>query len=104
FQLKVWQALLASPFGQSVSYGQVAARIGKPAAARAVGSAVGCNPIGFLIPCHRVVCASGALGGYRWGPDRKRALRAWEQAALKANRTPGFNQEPRIRSSATGYP
>jgi AraC family transcriptional regulator of adaptative response/methylated-DNA-[protein]-cysteine methyltransferase len=78
FQLKVWEALLRVPAGAAVTYGDVAAAIGAPNAARAVGTAVGQNPIAFVIPCHRVLRATGALGGYRWGLERKRAMLVWE--------------------------
>lgn len=78
FQVKVWKALLQIPAGQLVSYGDLAQMIGNPAASRAVGTALGNNPVGFLIPCHRVIRESGALGGYRWGNERKRAIQAWE--------------------------
>lgn len=74
FQLKVWEALLALPEGRLTTYGELAARVGQPGAARAVGSAVGANPIGLLIPCHRVIRRDGGLGGYRWGEVRKQAL------------------------------
>jgi len=73
FQTKVWQALLAIPAGDAITYGDLAARVGHPTASRAVGSAVGANPIGYLIPCHRVLRATGVVGDYRWGTDRKRA-------------------------------
>jgi len=79
FQLKVWQALLASRSGEQTSYARLAARVGAPGAARAVGGAVAANPIAWLIPCHRVLRADGTLGGYHWGPERKRAMLAWEQ-------------------------
>ena len=78
FQVKVWQALLRIPPGQVASYQQVAAAIGSPAAVRAVGSAVGSNPVAVIIPCHRVIRKSGAINDYRWGQPRKRALLAWE--------------------------
>lgn len=78
FQLKVWQALLSLPHDELTSYGALAAAVDKPEAARAVGTAVGANPIAWLIPCHRVLRAGGALGGYHWGVDRKRAMLAWE--------------------------
>jgi AraC family transcriptional regulator of adaptative response/methylated-DNA-[protein]-cysteine methyltransferase len=78
FQLKVWQALLAIPPGTVESYAWVAAAVGAPAATRAVGTAVGANPLAFVIPCHRVLRADGTLGGYRWGLLRKRAMLAWE--------------------------
>lgn len=78
-RLKVWEALLAIPSGKCASYSKVAAGIGTPRAIRAVASAIGENPIAFLIPCHRVLRESGELGGYRWGLTRKRALLASEQ-------------------------
>jgi AraC family transcriptional regulator of adaptative response/methylated-DNA-[protein]-cysteine methyltransferase len=78
FQIKVWQALLKIPRGAIVSYGDIAGAIGKPAAVRAVANAVAHNPIAFLIPCHRVIRKTGALGGYRWGSARKKAMLAWE--------------------------
>lgn len=80
FQLKVWEALLRVPEGRLVTYGTLATSIGQPSASRAVGSAVGANPIALLIPCHRVIRASGVLGGYRWGEERKRLLVAAEMA------------------------
>lgn len=80
FQIKVWEALLAIPEGQVLSYGDLARRLGEPRAGRAVGGAVGSNPIAWLIPCHRVIQASGALGGYHWGLERKRVLLALERA------------------------
>lgn len=82
FQLKVWQALLTIPQGQLTSYGSVAKKIQQPQASRAVGSAIGHNPIAFLIPCHRVIQASGNSGGYRWGNIRKSALIGWEASKL----------------------
>lgn len=78
FQLQVWRALLAIPPGHLATYQTLAAAIGRPTAARAVGTAIGSNPIGYLIPCHRVIRASGDLGGYRWGCDRKAAILGWE--------------------------
>lgn len=78
FQTKVWEALLRIPPGAAATYGQVAAAVGRPKATRAVGTAVGANPVAFLIPCHRVLREGGALGGYRWGKARKQALLAWE--------------------------
>ena len=80
FQIKVWEALLALPDGATSSYSALARAIGAPNAARAVGTAVGQNPLAMLIPCHRVVQKSGALGGYRWGLPLKRRLLALEQA------------------------
>ena len=80
FQLKVWVALLSIPSGHVTSYSEIAQSIGKPRAVRAVGTAVGRNPVSWLIPCHRVLRKSGALGGYHWGLSVKRALLAWERA------------------------
>jgi AraC family transcriptional regulator of adaptative response/methylated-DNA-[protein]-cysteine methyltransferase len=79
FQLRVWTALLGIPEGSTTTYGAIARAVGNPSAPRAVGSAVGANPISWLIPCHRVLRVDGALGGYAWGPDRKRAMLFWEQ-------------------------
>jgi AraC family transcriptional regulator, regulatory protein of adaptative response / methylated-DNA-[protein]-cysteine methyltransferase len=76
----VWRGLMQIPHGTTVSYGSLAASIGKPGAARAVGAACGSNRIGVLIPCHRVIRDTGALGGYAWGLERKQALLAWESA------------------------
>ncbi len=83
FQTRVWGALLSIPPGSVVSYAQVATAIGHPGAARAVGAAVGANTVAFLIPCHRVICQDGTLGGYRWGVMRKRAMLAWEAARCR---------------------
>lgn len=80
FQLKVWQSLLKIPMGHLSTYGQLAKAIDHPKAARAVGTAIGSNPIAFLIPCHRVIQSTGALGGYEWGITRKTALIGWEGA------------------------
>ena len=84
FQIAVWRALLSIPEGEVTTYSRIAAAIGRPRAVRAVGNAVGANPIAYLIPCHRVLRQVGALGGYRWGPERKPALLAWETARLEA--------------------
>src|SRR5688572_24785442 len=78
FQLKVWEALLKIPMGKLTTYGNIASKIQKPGASRAVGSAIGSNPVAFLIPCHRVIHASGIFGGYMWGPTRKTAIIGWE--------------------------
>ena len=83
FQLKVWEALLRIPPGRVSSYGRLAEAIGKPGAGRAVGAAVGANPIAYLIPCHRVILESGAFGNYRYGSARKKAILGWEQARLE---------------------
>lgn len=79
FQLAVWKALLRIPIGKASSYSQLANYLGNPKASRAVGTAVGANPIAYLIPCHRVIQQSGALGGYRWGLERKQAIQVWEK-------------------------
>ncbi len=78
FQVQVWQALLRIPVGKLISYGHLAEFIGNPKASRAVGTAVGNNPIAYLIPCHRVIRETGAVGGYHWGIARKKAIQAWE--------------------------
>ncbi|MFE0192114.1 methylated-DNA--[protein]-cysteine S-methyltransferase [Streptomyces sp. NPDC059008] len=80
FQRRVWAALCTIPYGETLSYGQLAARIGAPSAARAVGLANGRNPIGIIVPCHRVVGADGSLTGYGGGLDRKRRLLAFERS------------------------
>ena len=84
FQIKVWEALLAIPDGQVLSYGAIAQAIGAPRAVRAVGTAVGRNPVAWLIPCHRALRATGALGGYHWGLEVKRAMLAREAARAEA--------------------
>lgn len=78
FQLKVWESLLRIPMGRLSTYGKIAEVIGKPKASRAVGSAIGSNPVAYLIPCHRVIQSSGTFGGYMWGPTRKAAIIGWE--------------------------
>ena len=80
FQLKVWAALLRIPSGRLCTYGTIASKIDHPNAYRAVGTAVGQNPISFLIPCHRIIQTSGVLGNYHWGKDRKAAMIGWESA------------------------
>jgi AraC family transcriptional regulator of adaptative response/methylated-DNA-[protein]-cysteine methyltransferase len=78
FQVRVWQSLLKIPFGKAVTYSDVARDIGQPTASRAVGAAIGRNPISFVVPCHRALGKSGALTGYHWGLTRKRAILGWE--------------------------
>lgn len=80
FQLKVWEALLRIPEGCLTSYATLAQQIGQPTASRAVGTAIGSNPIAFLIPCHRVIKSVGGIGEYRWGSERKMAMIGWEAA------------------------
>ena len=89
FQLSVWRELLAIPEGATRSYGEIAARIGRPSAARAVGHANGSNPVSILIPCHRAIGADGKLTGYRWGLELKRKLLAFERG-----RTGGVPLDP----------
>ena len=84
FEIRVWETILRIPFGKASSYSDIASHIGKPKAARAVGSAVGKNPISFVVPCHRVLQKSGGLGGYHWGLTRKRAILGWEAGAMAA--------------------
>lgn len=81
FQVQVWKALSQVPRGESVTYGELARRIGRPTASRAVGAAVGANPVAVVVPCHRVVRSDGGLGGYHWGVERKVALRDAESAS-----------------------
>ncbi|MEM9371300.1 MAG: bifunctional helix-turn-helix domain-containing protein/methylated-DNA--[protein]-cysteine S-methyltransferase [Pseudomonadota bacterium] len=85
FQVHVWEALLRIPSGHVTTYSEIARHIGKPRAVRAVGTAVGRNPISWLIPCHRAMRRDGALGGYHWGLPVKRAMMAWESARLDAS-------------------
>lgn len=82
FQLKVWDALLRIPMGGLETYGSLAKEIQLPNASRAVGTAIGDNPVAFLIPCHRVIRSTGDIGGYHWGPTRKSAIIGWEAAQV----------------------
>ncbi len=93
FQIQVWSQLLHIPQGERSTYGAIAQQIGHPKAARAVGTAIGNNPVALLIPCHRVVKASGKTGGYRWGTSRKEALLNWE-AALEGPHKPLKQSHP----------
>lgn len=86
FQVRVWEALMRTRPGQVLTYGELAQRIGAPRAARAVGSALAANTLGWLIPCHRVIRDSGEIGHYRWGPPRKVAMLAWEAGRGPATR------------------
>jgi AraC family transcriptional regulator, regulatory protein of adaptative response / methylated-DNA-[protein]-cysteine methyltransferase len=83
FQIKVWEALLKIPFGDITTYGEIAKKIDSPKAARAAGTAIGSNPVAYLIPCHRIIQATGIFGGYMWGPKRKTAILGWESALLE---------------------
>ena len=85
FQLKVWEALLTIPFGARTTYGDIAREVGNHKSARAVGTAIGKNPIALLIPCHRVIQSNGQIGGYMWGPTRKAAILGWDAAKLAAD-------------------
>jgi len=96
FQLRVWRALLELAPAEGTSYGALARAIHHEGAARAVGSAVGANPVAWLIPCHRVLRAGGVLGDYHWGPERKRTMLAWEQ--LQVARTPAPPLAPSRRT------
>ncbi|WP_284462178.1 methylated-DNA--[protein]-cysteine S-methyltransferase [Chryseobacterium sp.] len=82
FQLKVWESLLTIPMGKLSTYGNLAEKIGNPKSSRAVGTAIGSNPVAFLIPCHRVIQSTGHLGGYRWGSDRKQMIVGWESSQI----------------------
>lgn len=84
FQLKVWETLLKIPMGKLTTYGDISKHIESPGASRAVGSAIGANPVAFLIPCHRVIQSSGIVGGYHWGSARKTAMIGWEAAQVNA--------------------
>lgn len=90
FQIKVWEALLRIPEGCLTSYSSLAEHIGKPSASRAVGTAIGSNPVAFLIPCHRVIKSVGGIGEYRWGSERKMAMIGWEAARNQLH----IEQEP----------
>ena len=80
FQLKVWETVLKIPMGQLSTYGNIAQKLERPSASRAVGTAIGSNPVAFLIPCHRVIQSTGNLGGYMWGNNRKTSIIGWEGA------------------------
>jgi AraC family transcriptional regulator, regulatory protein of adaptative response / methylated-DNA-[protein]-cysteine methyltransferase len=85
FEVRVWEALLDVPMGRLASYSDIAAKVCRPAAARAVGAAVGRNPVSFVVPCHRIVGKSGSLTGYHWGLTRKRAMLGWEAGQVSAS-------------------
>lgn len=99
FQVQVWRALLEHGARATTSYGELARDLGQPSACRAVGGAVGENPVAWLIPCHHVLRASGALGGYRWGEARKRAMLAWEVAQSIRSGSSRLLREPASRLS-----
>lgn len=85
FEVRVWETLLKIPMGRAVSYGDIARHLGQPTASRAVGTAVGRNPISFVVPCHRVLRGDGNLGGYHWGLTRKKALIGWETGRVRGS-------------------
>jgi AraC family transcriptional regulator of adaptative response/methylated-DNA-[protein]-cysteine methyltransferase len=82
FEIRVWETLLKLPLGKATTYSDIASHIGRPGAARAVGAAVGRNPLSFVVPCHRVLGKGGGLCGYHWGLTRKRAILGWEAGVL----------------------
>jgi AraC family transcriptional regulator of adaptative response/methylated-DNA-[protein]-cysteine methyltransferase len=84
FQLRVWETLLKIPMGELTTYSGLAEKLNKPQASRAVGKAIGSNPVAFLIPCHRVIRATGVIGEYHWGSTRKTAMIGWEAAKIQA--------------------
>ncbi len=100
FQLKVWEALMRVPEGAVTTYAEVAQRIGRPTAARAVAGAVAANPVAWIIPCHRVLRTYGGLGGYRWGLERKQAMLGWEAARA----APVSPEAPRSHPAASPAP
>ena len=91
FQVRVWEALLAIPRGKATTYGAIARTIGRSKASRAVGAAVGANPVSFVVPCHRAMGANGALTGYHWGLTRKRAMLGWEAGTTGSGDAGGVN-------------
>jgi AraC family transcriptional regulator of adaptative response/methylated-DNA-[protein]-cysteine methyltransferase len=95
FQVRVWRALLQVQPGALTSYGRLAAAIDKPTTARAVGAAVGQNPLAYLIPCHRVIRETGVIGDYHWGPIRKRAIIAWESSQTRDRWHVAGDEKPR---------
>ena len=84
FEIRVWETILRIPFGKASTYSDIANKLGKPKAARAVGAAVGKNPLSFVVPCHRVLGRSGDITGYHWGLTRKRAMLGWEAGQVRA--------------------
>ena len=93
FQKRIWEELMKIPAGETRTYLQVAIEIGSPSSARAVGTAIGANPIAWLIPCHRIIQTSGGLGGYKWGIERKKSLLDWERSR-NPHQPQQFNQIP----------
>lgn len=93
FQKRIWEELMKIPAGETRTYLQVAIEIGSPSSARAVGTAIGANPIAWLIPCHRVIQTAGGLGGYRWGLERKKSMLDWERS-MNPHQFKQFTQIP----------
>ncbi|PWS26482.1 cysteine methyltransferase [Pedobacter yonginense] len=93
FQLKIWETLLKIPIGKLSTYGAIAKQVQNAKASRAVGTAIGSNPVAFLIPCHRVIQSNGALGGYHWGTARKSAIIGWEASKIELNYSICVNQK-----------
>ena len=87
------------PLGRLSTYGNIAQNIQSPRAARAVGTAIGSNPVGFLIPCHRVIRSNGISGGYMWGPERKSAMIGWEAARINTSFEPSVNDQEEMHES-----
>ena len=100
FEVRVWETLLKIPMGRAVSYSDIASKIRSPKASRAVGAAVGKNPVSFVVPCHRALGKSGALTGYHWGITRKQAMLGWEagQVGVAVEITPSFRASLRLSS------
>ncbi|MCR9122084.1 MAG: bifunctional helix-turn-helix domain-containing protein/methylated-DNA--[protein]-cysteine S-methyltransferase [Phyllobacteriaceae bacterium] len=94
FQVSVWEALLKIPMGKAEAYSEIADRIGRPTASRAVGAAVGANPVSFVVPCHRAMGKSGALTGYHWGLTRKRAILGWEAGRVAGGQAEDHSRQP----------
>ena len=101
FEVRVWETLLKIPLGRAVTYADIARHLGQPTASRAVGTAVGRNPISFVVPCHRVLRGDGNLGGYHWGLTRKRALIGWETGRMRGA---GVGRVERRAQSARARP
>lgn len=104
FQKRIWEELMKIPAGETRTYLQVAIEIGSPSSARAVGTAIGANPIAWFIPCHRVIQTAGGLGGYRWGLERKKSLLDWERS-MNPHQLKQFIQVPLFPdTSSQAYP
>lgn len=104
FQKRIWEELMKIPAGETRTYLQVAIEIGSPSSARAVGTAIGANPIAWLIPCHRVIQTAGGLGGYRWGLERKKSMLDWERS-MNPYQLKQFSQIPLFPdTSSQAYP